>query len=96
MADSWLIHARAIWWMLLAQLVRGAFPRGLHGGQQQPDEDADDRDDDQQFDERKGLAKSPPPRRGTAIQRASHNTPPSKPGKCPPDTLAREARSRLP
>jgi hypothetical protein len=34
----------------------GGFARGLHGGQEQGDEDGDDGDDYQQFDERESSA----------------------------------------
>ena len=39
----------------------GGFPRGLHGRQQQRDQDPDDRDHDQQFHERKAAHATPPP-----------------------------------
>jgi hypothetical protein len=42
--------------VVLALGAAGCFPRLLHGGQKERDQDGDDGDDDQQFNEREAVS----------------------------------------
>src|SRR5690554_4074716 len=67
----------------LFQVVRTTHPTrrfasGLHGGQQQTDENANDGDDDEKFDERKSASRHPSVTTGHTDRQAGHGMSPAK------------------
>jgi hypothetical protein len=54
-----VLHSQAeLLQVVLALRLPSRFAGGLHGGNQQRDQDADDGDDDEQLDQRKARARS--------------------------------------